>query len=486
MKNPNLMQSLSDPNALQNMMNDPSSNPMMPGPDGTGGIDPKFIKELMKDTNLLNSMFNNNEHFKKIFDKNPHLKQVLSNPDVMSDIMDSYSSKAASDQMNYMNDVALSQIENMGAFNQVENIFSSLTGALDSMQEDMSNNNNADRSQSNASTSGEISSAASSLPNPWNTQANTSQLPRNPTEPANVSSKMLPPSSATQRRKRKSDSSSSANDQIAGQFPANYISVSPLQSLDQKSITAQHLQHLIATNPKYLMRVTQVYETVRSLYHANPTLCQAFLSPPAKGSLFNELLRHLNMNFQPEGSTASQSIPDRLFLTDQGFMMHVSRFVNTLNEILRFDPIFYHHYFRFNVTANSSLVGQMSEKMVGNLKRKISGQQKALSKARKDQQYRASENVSASPSASSSSTSENIFKLQLQAMTDMGFNKTDSLDALKKCNGNIDNALTLLLKSGDSSNNMPAPAPKDPTEEEIDQDILEKKNQRDDSGNDPK
>ena len=102
---------------VKNMMNSPSVQAALNNP------------EIMQ--NVLKS-----GPMKEVLDKNPELNQIMNDPELIKQILSTQSSKAAADQMNIQNDLALRQIENLGAFNQVERMYNDVSGALEKVADE--------------------------------------------------------------------------------------------------------------------------------------------------------------------------------------------------------------------------------------------------------------------------------------------------------------------------------------------------------------
>ena len=90
-----------------------------------------MFKSMINNPEMLNSMLMSNPQTKALLEKNPHLHQALNDPEMINSMMKAYSSQAASDQMNYQNDIALRQLDHTGQYPKIESMFNNINDAFD-------------------------------------------------------------------------------------------------------------------------------------------------------------------------------------------------------------------------------------------------------------------------------------------------------------------------------------------------------------------
>ncbi|MES1902277.1 MAG: hypothetical protein MHPSP_000865 [Paramarteilia canceri] len=131
-----------------------SSNPLFSNLMGSQmpGMNLESMADFIsKNPEMMSAIIKSNPQLQKMFDKNPHIAQIFQNPEMLSQIMSGYSSKAAADQMNFQNDVTLSNLESMGYMNQIQRVHDDLNDALTNFDEP--NTSNTEGSEGNRNSS---------------------------------------------------------------------------------------------------------------------------------------------------------------------------------------------------------------------------------------------------------------------------------------------------------------------------------------------
>jgi len=390
MNNPSLMANMSNmafdkdfmANAQQMLMNNPEMvKNMMNSPSVQAALNnPEIMQNVLKSGPM-----------KEVLDKNPELNQIMNDPELIKQILSTQSSKAAADQMNIQNDLALRQIENLGAFNQVERMYNDVSGALEKVADEQ--NPLMVPSNQNVSTTGVT-------PNPWNPTATTAA-------PAFSS---------------RSNVSPSLNNMMLRQ---NSLASMLASAPSTVKVTSENINTVIASNPMYLQHITSLSNAILKLHAHKPNFCRSYFSPFQNSSLY-ELLKNCNIT----------EITDESDMAHLAEHAHDSQTMRSIADILQVvkniafissDDSFFKIYF---VPNKNSEFGLACEKILAG---------------------RASNGPTINPiaqqlvAAQSSKDPKELYAKQIEMLKGMGFkDEAKIIEALKQANGDIHASLDFL------------------------------------------
>lgn len=295
---------MDNPEMMQSIMNSP------------------MFKSMLDNPEVINNMLMNNPQLKSYAEKNPQFYQILKDPEMMSNIMKMYSSQAASDQMNYQNDIALRQLDNSGHFPKVESMFNNLNNAFDSWPNPL--DTGAPR---NSAYSGDQNST--SVPNPWG--------------PPKASANFQSPNSAP--------------------LPDHQITNAESTSLMNQLINKPHLFQCVGS----------LFGEISKFSAYNRRMCALYFAPRSSAPFMN-ILGQMRVF---DGVQGSDSVDTEEFLSEPKIAHYCANICYTMGVICMNDASFYSQF--FNVDPNTRF-----GKIVANVKRGVENSRKPKLNVRND------------------------------------------------------------------------------------------------------